>query len=687
MSTRTAVSRERLPRPATRLLAGTAAVVAVFSAAAQAPKEHVRELGELNIKELMELEVDSVFAASRYLQKSERAPSATTVITSADIKRFGARTLADVINSVRGMYAPNDRNYTYLGIRGFQRPNDYNTRVLVLVDGHRMNDNIYDLGFVGRETIDIDLIERVEVIRGPSSSIYGSSAFLGVINVVTKRGVRFDGLEASAEAGTFDTYDSRMTFGTTFANGVEWLISGSRHTSGGASAIYFPEFDQRISSEPRAANDGVAEGIDAEEARSFFSSVRFGDLTMSLYSNTRLKDVPTASYGTVFNDDQEETRDHREYFDVRYDRRLTDGLTLQARAFYDEYAYEGVYPYDFASSGASPDIVLNRDSAMGRWLGAEAQLTSSIGERHTLVAGAEYRDNRRENQTTYYDIDPRVYDVLVERESSTLGVFAQSESRLTDELSLTAGIRYDRFGNGDDTFNPRLALIYGLDDTATLKLMYGEAFRSANPYERYYYANQTSYGELQPETIKTYEVAFEKELTQHIDFVATAYSYHVTNLISVATTPADDLYFANLDGVHGKGVEVEVNRRFDGGIGVRASYAVQHAVDELSGRELSSSPKNLVKLNVGAPLRGDALGVGFEVQYHGASITQSGVRADDFLLSNVTLIGKPTEGLELSLSIYNVFDQEHAYPGGADHAQEVIPQSGRLLQGGFAYKF
>ena len=117
-----------------------------------------------------------------------------------------------MLNSVRGLYVPNDRNYQYLGIRGFQRPNDYNTRVLVLIDGHRMNDNIYDLGGVGREAmVDVDLIERVEVIRGPSSSIYGSSAFFGVINVITKRGAPFDGSELLAKAAASDTFKSRVT--------------------------------------------------------------------------------------------------------------------------------------------------------------------------------------------------------------------------------------------------------------------------------------------------------------------------------------------------------------------------------------------------------------------------------------------------------------------------------------------
>jgi outer membrane receptor for ferrienterochelin and colicins len=674
-------------RAGRHILLVAAAATAALGAVAQAPEDQVRQLGDLNIKELMELEVDSVFAASRYLQRSERAPSSTTVITADEIKRFGARTLADVLNSVRGMYAPSDRNYTYLGIRGFQRPNDYNTRVLVLVDGHRMNDNVFDLGAVGRDTIDVDLIERVEVIRGPSSSIYGSSAFLGVINVVTKRGTRFDGFEATAGAATYGAYDTRMTFGTSFDNGVEWLISGSRYSSEGPDRLYYPEFDQRISTDPRATNDGIAAGIDGENATNFYSSVRFRELTFSAYRNARIKEVPTASYGTVFNDPRLETSDYREYLDMRYDRRLTNDLTLQARVFYDEYSYDGVYPFDFAAPGSPPDVVLNRDGALGRWVGTEALLTVGVGDRHTLIVGGEYRDNLRENMDSYYDLDPRDYTVLVQRTSSTLGVFAQSESNLTEDLSLTAGIRYDRFDVGGDTINPRFALVYSLDDTATLKAMYGEAFRTANPYERYYFANQAQFGGLNPETIETYEVAYEKKLTPQATFVATTYVYHVRNLVSQASDASGALYFANLDSAKAEGVEFEFNRRFDAGIGIRASYALQRAHDENSGTELSSSPNHLAKLNIGVPLRRDTLSAGFELQYHGSTTTTRGASADDFVLSNVTLLGKPTASLDLSVSIYNLFDARYGYPGGGDHLQQVIELDGRTLLGRLAYRF
>src|SRR6185295_4844201 len=118
------------------------------------------------------------------------------IVTADEIKKFGHRTLAEVLRSVRGIYVTYDRNYANFGIRGFDRPGDFNTRVLLLVDGHRMNDNLYDSALLGSEaTLDLDLIDRVEVIRGPSSSIYGNSAFFGVINIITRRGGQIDGAE------------------------------------------------------------------------------------------------------------------------------------------------------------------------------------------------------------------------------------------------------------------------------------------------------------------------------------------------------------------------------------------------------------------------------------------------------------------------------------------------------------
>lgn len=146
------------------------------------------QLVEIPFEQLVTLEVSS---ASRYPQKIGEAPSAAVVVDANEIRAHGHRTLADILRGMPGLYVSNDHSWSYLGVRGFSRPGDYNTRVLLLVDGYRVNDNIYNQAYVGNEfLIDVDMIARVEFIPGPGASAYGDNAFFGVINVVPNRPLR-----------------------------------------------------------------------------------------------------------------------------------------------------------------------------------------------------------------------------------------------------------------------------------------------------------------------------------------------------------------------------------------------------------------------------------------------------------------------------------------------------------------
>ena len=116
---------------------------------------------------------------------------------------MGYPTIAEAVRGVRGLYLSDDRSYSTIGVRGFSRPGDYGNRVLVLLDGQPMNDNYIWSSYVGTDgRLDIDDIERIEVVRGPGSVLYGSSAFFGVINLVTRP--RTQPTHAEASVGTFD---------------------------------------------------------------------------------------------------------------------------------------------------------------------------------------------------------------------------------------------------------------------------------------------------------------------------------------------------------------------------------------------------------------------------------------------------------------------------------------------------
>jgi outer membrane receptor for ferrienterochelin and colicin len=167
------------------------------------------DLSKLNLEDLMNI---TVYSASKRVQNSSDAPSSVTVITADEIQRYGYRSLAEILESVRGFYVTYDRDYSFVGVRGFGRLGDSNNRLLVLIDGHRINDNVFGQPYLGTEfLVDVDMIERIEIIRGPSSSLYGADAFFAVINVITRKGSELKGGELSFADASYETYQGRAS--------------------------------------------------------------------------------------------------------------------------------------------------------------------------------------------------------------------------------------------------------------------------------------------------------------------------------------------------------------------------------------------------------------------------------------------------------------------------------------------
>jgi len=583
-----------------------------------------RDLTSLTPEELMRIEVATVYTASKFEQKVTEAPSSVSIVTADEIRMYGHRTLADILRSLRSFFVTYDRNYNYAGVRGFGRAGDFNSRILLLVDGHRINDNLYDSAPVGTEfPVDIELIDRVEVIRGPGSSLYGSNAFFAVINVITRSGGAPGGVELSGDTGSFDTYKGRLTWGGSFKNGLEALVSGSYYDSNG-DRLFFKEFDKPD------ANNGVTDHTDYDRFHNTLAKLTCGGFTLEGAYSSRTKGVPTASFGTDFNDRSNKTVDSWWFLDLKYSRTLWSRLDLNGRLFYDSYDYDGYAVYDG---------VLNMDRGRGRWWGGELHGAVKLLDSHRLVAGVEYRDNIRQDQKTY-DEDPYYLYIDDKRSSQVWSLYLQDEFTIFKNLILNAGVRYDHYSTFGSTVNPRLALIYTPIDGSVIKILYGSAFRPPNVMELYYDApdlGEKGNPGLGPEEIKTYELIFEQSMGRNVRGTITGFYYTIHDLI--VPDPADPvLVFRNLDKVEAKGVEAELDGTWDNGISGRVSYSFQDVTDGKTGQTLANSPRNLAKANLTLPLLKDNK-VLFDINPNAAM--RAGLKISSALLRIARIVGGP----------------------------------------------
>lgn len=647
-----------------------AALLAPRAGAAEAP----RDLTALPLEQLLTMEV---FSASRFVQNASDAPSMVTVISAADIRTYGWRTLADVARSVRGLYVSYDRNYSYLGARGFLRPGDYNTRFLLQVDGNRLNDAVYDQAPLGGEfPLDLALIERIEFVPGPGSSIYGSNAFFGVINVITKKASDLPGARLAVEAGSAGVRAVSASRGWSSPGGAAFLLAASAHRSDGRD-LYYAEFDTPDQ------NHGIAAGLDYERGERLLASATAGTLAFSAMHARRVKGVPTASYFQPFNDPRSKTTDRQGYLNAAWRSRAPGPEQASARLFWGSYDSFGDYV------NPDPQRSLNHDGSSARWWGADLSLVSTRFAGHTVLAGLDYQRDYRLRQYTF-DVDPYYSYLADERRGRRAGIYLQDEVQLAPRLRLNLGLRYDRSAGLDGAWSPRAALIAQLGRSTTLKAIHGSAFRGPNAFERYYAfpgeGGQLPNHGLAKESIRSSELALVHQLGEGTRLSATLFTNRVGGLVTQTLYPdIPETRFENAERMRAHGAEIEVERHWRGGAALRASYSYAHAGHGGPGQEVNA-PSHLAKLNLAAPV-GGGWRAAFEAQYVGARSTQVGA-ASSYVLANANLSTlRLMRNVEASLGVYNLFGRRYADPGSAEHLQKAIDQDGRSVRARIGYAF
>jgi outer membrane receptor for ferrienterochelin and colicins len=632
----------------------------------QPAQQPVEDLSNLNLEDLMNI---SVYSASKRTQNSTDAPSSVTVITADEIQKYGYRSLAEILESVRGFYVTYDRDYSFVGVRGFGRLGDSNNRLLVLIDGHRINDNVFGQPYLGTEfLVNVDMIERVEIIRGPSSSLYGADAFFAVINVITRKSQQLKGAELSFVGASYDSFQGRASYGARFRD-LDLALSGTFYNSQGPT-LFFPEFNSP------ATNNGITRNTDYEEFQHLIGTVSFKGFTLQGLFGARDKGVPTAYFGSLFNDPRTRNLDRHQYLDLSYRHSLGDDWDIALHTSYDHATLRA--PLAFATGISDPATTLDTYSFLGEWWDNEIQLNRTLFDKHKITFGTEIIDNFKQNQTNTLDLD---HSIDTDPQSSVIwALYAQDEFAIVPKLILNAGVRYDHYTQFGGTTNPRLGLIYHFAPPTTIKLLYGTAFRAPEPFEI-----TPDFGgfdqnlSLRPETIRNVEGVVEQSLGERFTLTGVVFRSWIKNLITLESDPADgNSTYRNAQQVTSTGVEFELNAHLTAGLQGRATYSYTVAHQSLPNQLFPNSPRHLGKLNLSVPVVRHSLFASLDAQYTSSVQSLAGNTISGFGILNATALGHVfNKHFDLSASLYNLLDKKYFNPGRPEDPEDSLQQDGR----------
>jgi outer membrane receptor protein involved in Fe transport len=638
-------------------------------------QENSADLASLSLEQLLDIEV---VTASRFDQKVDHAPSAVQVISAQDIRAHGWRTLGEALESLPGLYLSDTGLYTYLGARGQLRAGDYDTRFLLLIDGHRINDPVYSQSPVGMEfPLDMALVERIEYVPGPGSAVYGSNAFFGVINVLTKSPGQPGSGEVAVEGGSYGSHGARAMLSTAGAWGQTLLSVSHSHSRG--RDFHFPEF---VGTDTAGViSDGAVRNQDDERSQRLFVRHIAGDLAVMLLAGDRRKDDPVAPYNQAFGMPGANLLDRWVVLGTKYSHALNESTHWQAQLDLIDYRYLGNYAYD------DPYTVINRDVSTGQSVVLGSRIVTKW-RRHTMATGFEAQFDRGVEQRNF-DIDPYLGYLDSKHDVSSLGFFVNDEFALGGDWLLNSGLRLDRSDVGTLRLSPRVALISARPGGTTFKAIVGKAYRSPNAYERFYNldsnnGSQLTNPALKAESIRTVELFFGRKLSQHSRAEVSLYDYRLRDLITLVGDE-ELLTLENAASASTTGAELAFLYHWENGALLRTSYAYNRVRDSLEGPTLNA-PRGITRLSATVPL-GNGVSAAAAVQHVSRRATKLG-SVDHHTVLNANLLWEPDRlPFALSAGVRNLLDERYADPVGPEFAQDAIPRRGREYRVELSWQF
>ncbi|MEW8624650.1 MAG: TonB-dependent receptor [Candidatus Thiodiazotropha sp.] len=558
------------------------------------------------------------------------APSVTSVISKQEIREMGARTLYEVLETVPGLHVTPSSNFgpliTNINIRGITTA--LNPQVLVLINGSPIKD-LWNANLGHRFEMPVEMISRIEVVRGPGSAIHGADAFAGTINIVTKDGQEIGGARAGYRQGSFDTSNGWLQYG---GNHQGWDLVAS------IEALKQGTDDQRIIQQDLQTTLDESFGTQASQAP---GAMNLDQRLLNFHLGLRKDEWTARFWGIRQRDagvgvgaapvlDTEGSHDKDLYsLDLLYqNQELHPDWHLQLRFNYNYSDY--VSKFNLFPPGATLPIGADgnldfinpvgvthfSDGYIGHPAATNRIYRNSIigvydGLAHHLIrlsAGydsMEYKAGARQNfgpgvldgsppegDGTLTDVTGTPYNYSPDKKRDLWFISLQDEWALAKDWDLTLGARYDRYSDFGDTFNPRLALVWQSRYDLTTKLLYGRAFRPPSFSELYAQNNPVQLGnsELEPETIDTLEFAIDWRPTPDLRMASNLFVYEIEDLIeAVLDEGGASNTNQNARDQRGHGVEFEIDWQVNQQLRVQSNGAWQHSEDSNSGKHLANS--------------------------------------------------------------------------------------------------
>ncbi|UJS20701.1 MAG: TonB-dependent receptor [Candidatus Brocadia sp.] len=584
---------------------------------------------------------ETVVTPTRTKQLLRNTGSSVTVITEKDIKNGKAPLLLDVLRQAPGLEVTRTQGIggtTSMFIRGAS-----SAQTLVFVDGVQMNSTT--TGAFDFANLTTDNIERVEILRGPQSTLYGSDAMGGVVSIFTKKGQGENKVTLGTEYGMRDTYRESVSV----SGGKErfdYSVGGSYLKTHGISAAH--------------------SGDENDACENFTGSARLGwnfmdDGRIDTTVRGSHSDFETDAYlygvGPVDDPDRRQTTDEV-LFSTRVNKTFFDFWTPSVLVSVNDTELKGFDPTDASGEFRIPTRV---------WR-FEHQSDFALLDIDTLTVGYEYEAREGENDG--------VFDKKTFWNNS---VFLQNQIKLFDSLNWTAGLRYDDYSTFGNNLTYRTTVSYNIDEIDTrFHGSWGTGFRAPSINELFFpfYGNPN----LGPEKSKGWDFGVEKEILKDtLTLDVTYFENDFTDLITAAIQPDGSFLAENVARAESEGIETSLTYKPFPKLSLTGTYTYTKTEDREKGQQLPRRPRNRATLGVNTrPMeKWNVNVVGVMVRDR---IDSDGTEMDNYWTANVSTSYDITKMMTGYIRLENLFDY---------HYEEVTGFSslGFTAYGGFEFKF